>query len=197
MRILWMAAGTLAAASLTALPAEAQWGVFGGGNRDGRARRQTGDVYGRSDAAYRYGYELGYGDGVDHGDKDRSKRRPFDFADAKEYRKADKGYKSSYGPKYDYIAGYRAGYEEGYGVGYDGSRNARLRRNNGRFGQQDGYYDEQGRFHPYGTARSRRNDRNSGTYDPYGDRRDGGYYDRDGRYHPGDGRWDDEEDQRP
>ena len=182
MRIMWMAAGALAVAGLTALPAVAQWGVFGG-NRDDRARRhdRRGDVYGRSDAAYRYGYERGFGDGIDHGAKDGDKRHDFNFAHSRDYRNGDKGYKSSYGPKYDYIAGYRSGYEEGYATGYDQpghgrGRRAIHRRNRGDDGR-DGYYDERGRFHPYD------------------DRRDG-YYDREGRYHPGDGRWDDE-DPRP
>ncbi|HEY3121366.1 MAG TPA: hypothetical protein VGL15_12125 [Vicinamibacteria bacterium] len=194
MRIMWMAAGALAAASLTALPAEAQ--IFGG-NRDGRARRQSRNVYGQTDAAYRYGYERGFGDGIDHGAKDVDKRHDFNFAHSKDYRNGDKGYKSSYGPKYDYIAGYRAGYEEGYATGYDQPGHGRGRgaiyRRNGGSDSRDGYYDDQGRFHAYGTARSRRNDRG---YDPYGDQRDNGYYDENGRYHPGDGRWNDE-DQRP
>jgi hypothetical protein len=172
-----MAAGALAVAGLGALPAEAQWGVFGG--RDDRARRQARDPYGRSNPAYRYGYERGFGDGIDHGAKDGDHRHDFNFAHSKDYRKGDRGYRSSYGPKYDYIAGYRAGYEEGYTVGYDqpghGRGRASVHRRDRPYEGRDGYYDDRGRFHPYG---------------------DGGYYDRDGRYHPGDGRWDDE-DQQP
>ena len=85
-----------------------------------------------------------------------SSRIDFNFAHSKDYRNGDKGYRSSYGPKYDYIAGYRAGYEEGYATGYDqpghGRGRAATYRRNGGYDNRDGYYDDQGRFHSYGTS---------------------------------------------
>jgi len=64
--------------------------------------------------AYDRGMERGYQDGLKKGDEDFRKSRSYDLNRHKDYRNADKGYKSSYGARRDYQAGYRNGFEEGY-----------------------------------------------------------------------------------
>ena len=63
-------------------------------------------------AAYRYGYETGYRDGIDHGRLD-AYRGHFDMR-SRNYRSADRDYHKWMGPKGDFKKGYRNGYEIGY-----------------------------------------------------------------------------------
>ena len=72
------------------------------------------------DFAYDRGMERGYQDGLKKGDEDFRKSRSYDLNRHKDYRNADKGYKSSYGARRDYQAGYRNGFEEGYRRSFGG-----------------------------------------------------------------------------
>jgi hypothetical protein len=170
MKMTWVATGALVAAAAFAFPAGSsaqgrRGDVFGG--RDGRVSRDGDAGYGLGDT-YRIGYQKGVEDGQKRGEKDRSKGDRGLIHDSK-YRKGDAGYKKSYGPKQDYIAGYRDGYEQAY---LGGIRAA----------------DTRGRGGALGRGRNGRADRN----DPYGYGRDGRYgrrdrsgtdpYERDGRY---------------
>jgi hypothetical protein len=111
MKMTVFAAGALMAAAVLAFPApsqaQVQGDVFGGG--DSRASRD--DRYGDQDA-YRIGHDRGYQDGLERGAKGRSGSRAQDLAHDPRYRKGDAGYKKSYGPRQEYIAGYRDGYEQ-------------------------------------------------------------------------------------
>ena len=167
MKMTWVATGALVAAAAMAFPAgsfaEGRRGdVFGG--RDGRgSSRDAGFGFGDT---YRIGHDKGLADGLKRAEKARSRGDQGLMRDSK-YRKGDAGYKKSFGPKQDYIAGYRDGYEQAF---LNGSRSA----------------DTRGRG--LGRGRNGRADRN----DPYGYGRDGRYgrrdrsntdpYERDGRY---------------
>lgn len=176
MKMTWVATGALVAAAAFAIPAPSQAQVLGDifGSRGSRASRS--DRYGYGGDTYRIGYDRGFDDGQKGGVKDRSKGDIYSLSRDSKYRKGDAGYKKSYGPKQDYIAGYRDGYEQAYRRGY-------------RTG------DVNGRAGAYGRGRNgRRTDRE----DPYGYGRDGRYgrddnhgrddrygtdpYERDGRY---------------
>jgi hypothetical protein len=187
MKMTWMATGALVAAAAFAIPAPSQAQVRVGdifGGRDSRDSRVSRDArYGYGDT-YRIGYDRGIEDGQKSGGKDRSKGDQYSLSHDSKYRKGDAGYKKSFGPRQDYIAGYRDGYEQAYRRGYrtgdvNGRAGAYGRGRNGR--RSDGN-------DPYGYGRDGRygrDDRN-GT-DPY--QRDGTYgtdpndpYQRDGRY---------------
>jgi hypothetical protein len=157
MKVTWIAAGAVAASALTAIPAQA--GIidliFGGGyDRRGRYR----DGYQRSQYTRGRGFDRGYRDGANHGRKDGDKGRSFYVARDNDFRDADNGYRRDYGPRYEYARGYRDGYEEGYRRGYaeygrEYYGRGRYRDDGyygrGRNGDRDGYYDRDGRFHPY------------------------------------------------
>ena len=118
---------------------------------DGRARSRD---YGYTTYAGRVGYDKGYEDGLKRGRNDGDDRDPYDPSRDGKYRDGDHGYKSSYGPRSQYVRAYRAGFEQGYRDGYlPYARNGR----NGT-ARRDGYYGRDGGY--------------------YG--RDGGYYGRDG-----------------
>lgn len=138
----------------------------------GPTAAEARDQYGRGARArdYRYesyaggiGFEKGYEDGLKHGRKDGDHRESYEPFHDRKYRKGDHGYKSSYGPRYEYVRGYRRGYEHGYRDGYEAYRYAGGHHGrSGRYGSRDGGY--------------------------YG--RDGGYYGRDDGYYGGvDGRY--------
>ena len=173
MKVSWIAAGALATAALTAIPAQA--GVidliFGNGyDRRGRYRDYgyDGRQYARS-----AGFDRGYRDGLKHGQKDGDKGRSFYVARDGDYRDADNGYHREYGPRYEYSTGYRDGYQEGYRRGYaQYSRGYFGRYPNDRY-RNEGYY-----------GRDRYDDRYRND-----DRNRDGYYDRDGRFHPYDDRY--------
>src|SRR3970282_2003036 len=104
--------------------------VFGGrGGRDSRVYRDTGSGF---DNTYRIGYEKGLEGGQKSGGKARSKGDEYSLIHDSKYRKGDAGYKKSYGPKQDYIAGYRDGYEQAYRSGY---RAADARGRTGAYGR--------------------------------------------------------------
>lgn len=102
--------------------AESRFGlhvVIGNGHghgHDGRYARPRYDDY--AENAYRLGYDRGYEEGFDHGRDDAEDHDGFNFWHDKDYRNADKGYRSHYGPRYSYERGFRAGYEEAYRRAY-------------------------------------------------------------------------------
>jgi hypothetical protein len=123
-------AGLLAGA--LAVPGTSQAGVrIGiaiGGHDDHR--------YGYRHNAYGMGYDRGFREGADHGHKDGRRGRGYNFWHDGRYRAGDRGYRSHYGPRWDYVAGYRRGYEAGYRRAYDGYR-----------GRYDGYRYEGSRYY--------------------------------------------------
>lgn len=148
------------------------------------------DQYGRYARArdYRYesyagriGFEKGYEDGLKHGRKDGDHGETYEPTHDRKYRNGDHGYKSSYGPRSQYVRSYRRGYEQGYRDGYEAYAYADGHRGRSRrgYGSRDGGY--------YG--------RDDGDYR----RRDGSYaqypfdaydYQRDGRHrHEGRSGW--------
>jgi hypothetical protein len=78
-----------------------------------------GDGYGDVARGQRRAWDRGYHHGVKAGVKDRERHRRFDPWRHHQYRDADSGYSSRYGPRPSYSRtyrdGFRAGYEEGYG----------------------------------------------------------------------------------
>jgi len=178
MKMTGWATGALIAAAAFAFPASSQaqvnvGDVFGG--RDSRAARDARTGYGDT---YRIGYDNGMADGQKSAGKDRSKSGS--LSQDSKFRKGDAGYKKSYGPRQDYIAGYRDGYEQAFGRGsraadagaYGRGRNAR------RGDREDPYaYGRDGRYgrdDRNGTDPSERDGRyGTDPADPYG--RDQGY----------------------
>jgi hypothetical protein len=63
-----------------------------------------------------------YGEGLERGvragEEDGRKRESFSFADESDYRSADAGYRSQYGPREWYRDEFRRGYEAGYRTGF-------------------------------------------------------------------------------
>ena len=125
------------------------------------ATAQYRDPYGRARARdERYSYaariasEKGYEDGLNRGRKDGDHRDRFDPTRDGKYCDGDHGYRSSYGPRSEYVRAYRRAFEQGYRDGFEPySANGRGRyRDNGSYGR-DGYYrgdpryDEEGRIY--------------------------------------------------
>jgi flagellar biosynthesis/type III secretory pathway protein FliH len=79
----------------------------------------------RYDDGYRIGYDCGYDDGYRQGRADGHHHDRYDFRHAREYRHADRGYRSAYGPWPAYSNAYRRGYEEGYRKAFDAARDHR------------------------------------------------------------------------
>ena len=205
MKMTGFAAATLLAAAAFAFPVPSQAQVLGDifGTSDRRASRDDG--YGYRDA-YRIGYDRGFEDGMKRGVKDRSTGDDNGLVHDSKYRKGDAGYKKSYGPRQDYIAGYRDGYEQAHRRGY---RTGDAR---GRDGDRGRYGRDSERDDPYGYGRDGRYGRGDGngrddrygtdpyeSNDPYGDqgygrddrdRRDrNDDYDDDVVYEEPPGRW--------
>jgi hypothetical protein len=65
------------------------------------------------------GYRTGYSDGYSAGLSDSAASAPRDFRGKSDYKTADRGFHSSYGPVGDFRDGYRQGFEAGYNAGYD------------------------------------------------------------------------------
>jgi len=112
--------------------AEAQV-VYGRGDRE-RVRDHRYDS-----PAIRIAFDKGYSDGLRRGRHDGDHRDRFDPARDGRYRQGDHGYRSSYGPRYDYVRGYRDGFEQGYRDGYSAYARG--------YGRNDGYGRYEGR--PY------------------------------------------------
>ena len=168
MKMTGFAAATLLAGAAFAFPAPSQAQVLGDifGSHDARASRD--DARGYRDT-YRTCYDRGFEDGSKRSEKDRSKGGEYDLIHDSKYRKGDAGYKKSYGPRQDYIAGYRDGYEQAY------RRGTRTGDARGRAYGRGGYGRATEREDPYGYGRDGRYGRDDRTgrddrygTDPYG-----------------------------
>src|SRR5512141_2394589 len=99
-------AGVLMVAGAAALPTNAQAGVTVSGGVVITVQ-ERGYGYGYGDArgggtAFRYGYDRGWREGSDEGDRDgRRNREPHDRRDG-DFRNGDRGYKGWMGPRWDY-----------------------------------------------------------------------------------------------
>lgn len=123
---------------------------------------QYRDPYARGARDGRYSYaariasERGYEDGLKRGRRDGDHRDRFDPTRDGKYRDGDRGYKSSYGPRYEYVRAYRRAFEQGYRDGfapyaYAGRRGGSF----GRYGSRDdGYYGRDGGYYGAGRAGS-------------------------------------------
>ncbi len=82
-------------------------------------------LYGNQGGGYRQAdrraYDVGYREGLDHGQSDARKGRDYAYAHDDEYRDADRKYNRSYGSREEYRRLFRQGYEAGYSEGYRGS----------------------------------------------------------------------------
>ena len=67
-------------------------------------------------------FDVGYRDGVTHGEYDRGRSVRSDYGDSDAYKKADHGYSSGYGARNTYQTRYRTGFERGYLDGYGRGR---------------------------------------------------------------------------
>lgn len=85
----------------------------------------------------RAGFDNGYDDGLHQGRHDGKHRDRFDPRRDGRYRDGDHGYRSSFGPRFEYVRAYRQGFEKGYREGYSGYA---PRDRSGAYGR-DGYYD--------------------------------------------------------
>ena len=123
-------------------------------DRRARARDYRYESY-----ASRAGFDRGYEDGLKRGRDDGDDGDRYDPTRDRRYRDGDHGYKSSYGPRWDYVRAYRAAYEQGYRDGYAPYRAGRYR--GGYYGSRDdGYYGRSGSYARY-------------PYDAYDYQRDG------------------------
>jgi len=143
MKVMWMA-GILAAASGLALPVASEAGARVG---IGIAIGDRGyDGYGRAYIdTLQVGYGRGYQDGIDRGRNDGRRGDRFDLWREKRYRNGDAGYRSDYGPRYEYVNGYRRGFEEGYRRAY-GSVRHEYREGRYRDDRYDGDHDRDDRY---------------------------------------------------
>jgi len=98
----------------------------------------------------------GYEDGLNRGQRDGQHRDRFDVTRDGKYRDGDHGYKSSYGPRNEYVRSYRRAFEQGYRDGYDQYYASGRYRNGGSYGsygrdggyyRSDPRYDEEGRIY--------------------------------------------------
>ncbi|HXH08024.1 MAG TPA: hypothetical protein VNI83_15710 [Vicinamibacterales bacterium] len=65
-----------------------------------------------------YAFENGYREGFRHGERDARRGLDFAFAHAREYQRADRGYRGHPGGRAAYRIEFRRGYEIGYRDGY-------------------------------------------------------------------------------
>ena len=135
MKRLWIVGLlVMGAAAATPAPASADWRVVGGVSHDRGA--------GGAGPAFRYGYDRGWREGSEEGNRDGRRCRDPRFWRDGEYRDGDRGYRGWMGPRWDYTAGFRQGYEEGYRRAFAAARpgwrdRGRDRWGNGRYPQDD------------------------------------------------------------
>ncbi len=100
-----------------------------------QVRRHDGYPYAtnRSD-----GFDYGYREGLQHGERDARQNRSFDFDHSNDYRRADRGYDRRTGHIEEYRRDFRRGYEAGYRDGYY-SRSGNWDRNRYPNGRYDRY----------------------------------------------------------
>jgi hypothetical protein len=125
----------------TASPALAQ---YGGGNR----RPTYG--YGSGVDTRRIGYDNGFREGVKEGQKDGRSGDRYRYQDEGDFRRADVGYRNSYGHREVYRQAFRSGFADGYADGYRRySRGGwygddRYGNRDDRYGNRDGRYGRGG-----------------------------------------------------
>ena len=105
----------------------------------GRGARARDDRYSH---AARIASERGYEDGLKRGRRDGDHRDRFDPTRDGKYRDGDRGYKSSYGPRYEYVRAYRRAFEQGY---RDGFAPYYASGRYGSYSRDGGYYSRDGR----------------------------------------------------
>lgn len=110
----FLAAGILAAGVWIAAPACASSGYYS-------YQRDYRDFDRRA-------YDVGYRDGLAHGEDDARHRREFRIDRDGDYRHADDGYRREYGDRDSYRRAFRQRYEAGYSEGFN-----RVARSSGRF----------------------------------------------------------------
>jgi len=98
---------------------------------------RLGDGYNSRDTR-RFGFDRGYDEGYREGLKDGRRGERYSFWDEGRYRDSDRGYRHSYGPRWEYREGYKNGFQSGYRRGYQSSRP----HYNNRNGWNDGYRDD-------------------------------------------------------
>ena len=109
--------------------------------RDDDYYRRSRGSYGRD--TFGRGYERGYHEGARDGARD-GRSRHFNLYRDGTYRDGDQGYRSSYGPRWEYIRAFRRGYEEGYRRAFASRR--RDRYDDDRYGYRD-YRDRDRRIY--------------------------------------------------
>jgi hypothetical protein len=127
MKAMWMVTGMLATGILAA-PAPSQAGV------------RLGIFVGHNDYAYGGSYRIGYDRGYEEGlrcDVREGYRADYNFWRDPRYRNGDAGYRSSYGPRSEYVYGYRRGYELGHQRSYAELHRREQWRDRDRDGRRD------------------------------------------------------------
>jgi hypothetical protein len=119
----WVGVMALAAMGLLPSACMAQWG-YGYGH------------HGHQRDSYGIGYDRGFEEGARHGRVDGHRHESYNFSHDSEYRRADEGYRRSYGSYGRYRDGFRSGYERGYRRSYDVAR--REHRGRGHHCELDG-----------------------------------------------------------
>jgi hypothetical protein len=92
------------------------------GDRDDYGRPAPEGRYGAYGYANNVGYQNGYRDGLEKGQKDWRGRKPYDLLRQGWYRDGDRHYKREYGPREDYRNAYRDGFKRGYDESFRGGR---------------------------------------------------------------------------
>jgi hypothetical protein len=85
------------------------------GPASAQVRRHDGYPYATNGS---YGFDNGYREGLQEGQRDARQNRPFDFDDNNGYRRAERGYDRRSGDINWYRREFRRGYEAGYREGY-------------------------------------------------------------------------------
>jgi hypothetical protein len=83
------------------------------------ANGRYGDRYGY---AGDIGYQNGYRDGLEKGQKDLRGRKSYDVLRHDWYRDGDRHYEKEYGPRDDYRNAYRSGFQRGYDESFRGGQ---------------------------------------------------------------------------
>jgi hypothetical protein len=144
----WVVAGLLALGVQMAVPVASQAAP---------AYRQRGN------ATYDIGFNRGQREGFDEGLNDSRKGHRFELYREGDYREADEGYRSNYGPKRVYVTGFRAGFEQGYRRGFaqynNGHRDSGYWQGDHGYGRGEVYRKtDSGRPNDYGYDRRRDDD---------------------------------------
>ena len=129
-------AGSLLIAAPAAVQAQIPGAYFPG---KASPQRYSGEPQVSYYDARRTAYDQGYREGLRRGEADGRRGNRFNYHDAREFQRADKGYHRSFGDRERYRQVFRDGFASGYADGY--SRRSGNVRNNPRQGPyaQGGY----------------------------------------------------------